>query len=316
MIRSSRLAKTLAVSIATALHSVAIWGLSAERGIEIEGSAGAVEANIGSSFAEMTAGAISAAKTQEIIEEVQPEVIDGATPAEVVQPVPAEFVTEAQPPVDTQAASLPERIQPSTTPLMAAEEPPLALAQEAQLPTEQRHPTKPQMDHVIEPEENPVLSVSRSLRPRTRSAELEKSVAPPMKVARTRPEKTQSPPRGNSAQNAAAGTVTGKSRKKAVVAGAGTLQKKATGNAAASNYPGKVMKKISGVPKPRVGSKGTSVVAFTISPGGGLSTISLARSSGSSRLDRAALQVVQRAAPFPPPPAGARRSYSINIKGG
>ncbi|WP_156883657.1 energy transducer TonB family protein, partial [Salipiger mucosus] len=48
---------------------------------------------------------------------------------------------------------------------------------------------------------------------------------------------------------------------------------------------------------------------------GGLAGVSIARSSGSRRLDRDAMRVIQRAAPFPPPPSGARRSYSIQIVG-
>ena len=61
-------------------------------------------------------------------------------------------------------------------------------------------------------------------------------------------------------------------------------------------------------------ARGAAVVAFSIAGSGGLSGVSLARSSGSAALDRAAIQVVQRAAPFPAPPAGAQRSYSIQIK--
>ena len=45
-----------------------------------------------------------------------------------------------------------------------------------------------------------------------------------------------------------------------------------------------------------------------------LAGLSVARSSGSAALDRAALRVVQRAAPFPAPPAGAQRSFSIKIE--
>ncbi|WP_289086128.1 hypothetical protein [uncultured Sulfitobacter sp.] len=35
----------------------------------------------------------------------------------------------------------------------------------------------------------------------------------------------------------------------------------------------------------------------------------------SAALDRAAVSVIRKAAPFPRPPAGARRQYSIKIKG-
>jgi protein TonB len=46
------------------------------------------------------------------------------------------------------------------------------------------------------------------------------------------------------------------------------------------------------------------MVSFGVSRSGGLSYVRLARSSGVSALDQAALAAVRRSAPFPPPPAG------------
>ena len=95
----------------------------------------------------------------------------------------------------------------------------------------------------------------------------------------------------------------------------GTAKTKAAGNAAAQNYAGKVMRKISRVPKPRVASQGSATVRFTISAGGGLASVVIIKSSGSAALDRAALKVISRAAPFPKPPAGAERSFTLKIRG-
>ena len=75
------------------------------------------------------------------------------------------------------------------------------------------------------------------------------------------------------------------------------------------------MSRIARVGKPRVRARGTALVAFTIAGNGGLAQLSLARSSGSDALDRAALQLVRRAGPFPPPPQGAQRAFSIGITG-
>jgi protein TonB len=75
------------------------------------------------------------------------------------------------------------------------------------------------------------------------------------------------------------------------------------------------MRKLSRAGKPRVSARGAAVVAFSIAPHGGLSSVSLARSSGSAALDQAALRLVRGAGPFPKPPTGARRSFSIQIKG-
>ena len=87
------------------------------------------------------------------------------------------------------------------------------------------------------------------------------------------------------------------------------------GNAAASNYPGQVMRAISRLRRPSVNSRGTATVSFRIASTGALAGLNLVRSSGSPALDAAALDLVRRAAPFPRPPAGARVSFSIGIEG-
>jgi len=69
------------------------------------------------------------------------------------------------------------------------------------------------------------------------------------------------------------------------------------------------------VPRPRVGVRGQSVVAFRIAAGGGLASVSIAIRSGSAKLDAAAMRAIQRAAPFPVPPEGARRDFTIRIVG-
>ncbi|KAA0916380.1 energy transducer TonB, partial [Aquicoccus porphyridii] len=89
----------------------------------------------------------------------------------------------------------------------------------------------------------------------------------------------------------------------------------AAGSAAASNYPGLVMRRLSRAGRPRVNARGEAVVGFTIADNGGLAALGIARSSGSAALDRAALGIVRGAAPFPKPPRGAERRFSIRIRG-
>ncbi|WP_299848317.1 TonB family protein [uncultured Roseovarius sp.] len=313
MTHSSRLAKTLAVSVAIALHSVAIWGMAKDTNVAIEGSAGSIDASIGSSFADMSAGMFIATQTNEVLEEISPEKIEAVLPSETFQPAPPDSMAKIKELVTTQTASIPEPTRTTEPPLPTQH----LLPEQAQAVAEPIPDlAASEITEMIEPEVDETPSVTRSLRPKTRSTELEKRVEPPKKVAKTKRQKAKSQPRGNAKQNATIGAETGRTETKAKVASTGKSKRQATGNVAVSNYPGKVMKKISRVPKPRVGSKGTSVVAFTISSSGGIGAISLSRSSGSSKLDQAALRVVRRAAPFPPPPTGARRSFSIKIKGG
>lgn len=87
------------------------------------------------------------------------------------------------------------------------------------------------------------------------------------------------------------------------------------GNSDTSNYSGLVMRHLSRVRRPRASSPGSAFVSFTISDNGELEDLQISKSSGSSRFDRDALKVVRSAAPFPPPPAGINRSFSVEIEG-
>jgi protein TonB len=65
--------------------------------------------------------------------------------------------------------------------------------------------------------------------------------------------------------------------------------------------------------RPRVGGGGSATVAFSIGPGGGLQAVQIVRSSGKPAADQAAIATVRAAAPFPPPPPGAKSTFSIQI---
>jgi protein TonB len=99
-------------------------------------------------------------------------------------------------------------------------------------------------------------------------------------------------------------------RKAAASRGAATS---AEGNAAVSNYPGKIVRKLRRALRypAAAGSRrlrGVAEVRFVVSAGGDVGGVRLVASSGSPLLDKAALEAVRRAAPFPPIPAGAGRS--------
>ncbi|MAW88805.1 MAG: hypothetical protein CMJ42_19980 [Phyllobacteriaceae bacterium] len=112
---------------------------------------------------------------------------------------------------------------------------------------------------------------------------------------------------GGSGGAAAADTQRATSRSKASQAA------RAAGNAAVSNYPGKVASKLRRALRyPREARsrriRGEVVLSFVVSGNGSVSGVRIARSSGSPILDRAASEAVRRAAPFPPIPAGAGRA--------
>ena len=119
--------------------------------------------------------------------------------------------------------------------------------------------------------------------------------------------------RGNAKQNTKTGKSTGKKTGKSANNSSAKNKSKKIGNASASNYPGKIARKIKRTRHRRAKEKGKVVVSFTISSTGGLARISISRSSGSKAVDQAALDHIRRSAPFPAPPQGAKRKYAIPI---
>lgn len=367
MIARSRSAKFLAVLLAGSAHGALALALMAQDpAVEIEGSGPAGEAALGSSFADMAAGSLSAVPPEDLteVEPLEAPVQPPETPTETTEPLQAEPVeplqaarTEPAPVAPAEAPSTPvapappltaaespdvvaalappepnqpeppELIEPEPEPEAAEpvvpDEPVQAEPSEAEVPevetveAEAPEPTEP--EEATEEEEVPETALASSLRPVERPDSLRKpEPAPqPQRRAEPEPERRQAQPRptqqGNAERNARAGQEQGNEAATASRSGAGG-RADSSGNAAASNYPGQVMRKLSRVSRPRMNARGAAVVAFSIAGSGGLSGVSLARSSGSAALDRAALQVVQRAAPFPAPPPGARRNYSIEIK--
>ena len=55
-------------------------------------------------------------------------------------------------------------------------------------------------------------------------------------------------------------------------------------------------------------AKGIAIIAFALDESGGVASDSLLRSSGEADLELESVALVRRAAPFPPPPPGVKRS--------
>lgn len=265
------------------------------------------------------------------------ETAEPAQRSETLETAQREPSTQSQPQrvTETMAALRPETTDPLPTPQAAAPvtsdgilSPSLAepLRPEPVEQSETVQPSEPVAQHsettpeVLEASEPQSAAVARSARPKPRSAEFVETHKP-APAAKPAPQRTAQQPKrpapqaqGNSNRNARAGEATGNRQATARQSGSGG-QQQAAGNAAVSNYPGLVMRKLSRAGKPRVNARGTAVIAFTIAASGGVASVSLARSSGSSALDQAAVRLVRGAGPFPKPPQGARRSFSVQIKG-
>jgi protein TonB len=266
----------MAFVLSAAALAVAGAGFDSKPKVQTKGGGDTAPPAIGASFADLSAGTLRP---------VQPQPAPAPAPQSKTKtaertptPAPSTQLSKAQPPRPNQI--------PTAAPTAAAAPPPLKalrLAQPAQ------------------PTQRPVAPDPAPQKP---TAKTETKPAPP-------PQKA-----GNATQNARKGTAAGTVKAKAAPANTSKRVAKTQGNAAASNYPGKVMQHLSKARKPRARAKGAAVIAFELTANGQIASIKIAQSSGSSALDNAARRMIENAAPFPAPPKGAQRRFSIKIKGG
>jgi protein TonB len=62
------------------------------------------------------------------------------------------------------------------------------------------------------------------------------------------------------------------------------------------------------------GSQGVASVSFSIDAGGRVTSVRLARGSGIASIDREVQAMVRRASPFPAPPDGRGRSFTVPVR--
>jgi protein TonB len=210
---------------------------------------------------------------------VQPEILTSQAPAEtaVVQPM---------------ASEMPAEISPQKTPPLAATPPtettPVQPAETAEI--------APEPDKTLKPDPKPVAE-----KPVQKPRPAEKK-QPPKKLkvaAGSQGDNDQDSKRG-SADGSEAAASDRNSRSAGNSGGAGS--------AAVANYPGKVQSRIRRSVKvpteyKRMSASMSVRIRLSIGSTGGISGLSVARSSGIPELDQAVVEGVRRAAPFPPLPA-------------
>jgi protein TonB len=360
------------MALSAGLHLAALAVLTGEPPVRQEGGAPAEIAALGSSFADLAAGAIPAAAPSETAPSprAKPAVRPGPAPSDPVrasrvtprpeapEPPASEAAvaraTTADPPPSSAARSAapPDTRSFEVAPAPASSHPRAASAPVASRVAAVSPVAPPSMSEPARPA-GPRAAADRrrsttvtqpadaaEARPATPSRPVE--AASPEMAARvpvdrrllaaseTAPEASLRPPRrpiphaaapagapaGNADRSARAGEDAGRREAEAARAASRPTDSAATlGNAAASDYPGLVMRHVSRVRRPDVAARGAARVTFSISGSGALAGARLSRSSGSAPLDRAALTVIRRAAPFPQPPAGAPRTFTVEIRG-
>ncbi len=254
-----------------------------------------------------------------------------APTAETVEPVtdappertPTETAQPEQPPTETPAPEiLTARADPADTGDAVVQPSPRAEPVE---PVEETQQAQPQPAETVEPDAvatpqvvavlpEPRPSLQKSPEKKAEPARQPKDTAKP-------PEKNQEKPRKKKANAGAGGANQADSKrgvangsaegKAAIASSGGSLP--GVGNAAVSNYPGKVAAKLRRVSRTisraaQASARSNAQVSFVVGAGGDVRSVRLVKSSGSPGLDDEALSIIRRAAPFPPIPAGAGRS--------
>jgi len=244
----------------------------------------------------------------ESTEALQPTATEPLTPAaaqplqpaavEPVRPVPA----EAAPPVLSVAVLDPAA--PDTVALQAeaqsVEQPMPQPAISAEQPAEALAPTS-----VTEQRTAPIpatLTIARTDRPIA-------TAPPPERPRQQQPQQ----PQANPPSQAGNGGTSNADSVASASGGQPQLAQGAGGEAEMARYQSQVLSALRRALRTVQGARGEVLVRFTLSAGGGVTALSIQRSSGNPTIDAAGTATVQRAA-FPPIPAAANRnSWTFDV---
>jgi len=309
----------VAALLASSLLHVGAMAISPkfEADVQIEGSDSDQVAALGSNFADLV-------KAGDRLDPVETEDSAVATqPTETLPTQPVEAPSDAAKPVThvTSSTVSPPRFKISPAPSES-------LVPSA--PVETTDPVKPELAAAQPPARQP-----ERVEPETADAQIkpvkaaetvtpvEKPKPTPKPIAKPKNKKPEQPRKSSAGSSKSkskvsnkSGSQNGKIEARAASSGKSKSNPKSTasGNAAASNYPGKVYAKIARTRQRNAGGRGVAHVKFNVTSSGQAVSISVARSSGNARIDRAAVAHVKRAAPFPKPPAGAQTRFVIPIE--
>jgi protein TonB len=212
-------------------------------------------------------------------------------PAQALEPVSAHPVPETKSIEEAKVETLPDE--------QASEENPDAAEVAASSPSD------------AEPEA--IEAAATEPETKVAAVEVKQAKPEPQRALKAREEKaTPKSPPVEKPRQAAAVEAPGKLFGKPMALGFGRKPAPAASKVNSGRYAASVRAAI-GRHRPRVGGGGSATVAFSIGPAGGVQAVQIVRSSGRPAADQAAIATVRAAAPFAPPPAGARNSFSIQI---
>lgn len=288
--------------------------------VKIKGGSQVEIARLGNSFADMSSGVSKPTQTTEILDPVEDISEDQTSPetTEVLTSKAAAVSAEMLTKPDVKSTPI-HTVENTVNPVVASTRPQImqpVLNPVTVTPT-------PKTITAIEPVlvQNPTQSTRRPVARKPRRKVVATIPRKPVraKPAKTKPRKpvTQTvapkPARPVGANAAVRGQASGTKTGQATQSSQRGKRQSSAGNAAVANYGGKVMRKIQRTRKERAGAKGRALVGFKVSSSGAATSVRILRSSGSAKIDSIAIRHIKRAAPFPRPPKGARRSFSITF---
>ncbi|MEM9330751.1 MAG: TonB family protein [Pseudomonadota bacterium] len=243
-------------------------------------------------------------KTSEPSELVSNETADEIRPLEEVKQTPEATIK----PIETQA---PEQVEVAALVPETQENAETSTVLAPTVPKIETVPV-PQRRQVIKPKQEPKPKKQTKPKPKKETAKKPEPKKPAKKKAEPTKKKVAGGDRGKQKATRKSGTNTGRKDAKAKREGKKKSASRA-GNAAVSNYPGKIVRKLRrSLRYPKAAKKkkirGQVLVSFVVSRSGQVSGVRVVRGSGSSILDDAAVKAVLRAAPFPKIPENAGRS--------
>lgn len=247
--------------------------------------------------------------------------VETAKPVEAAGPIESITPLESTPPVaaDPVVAEMLE-VLPSKAPEILAVTPLQPMRDETVVQQLSKEVIQPVEDEpAVKPGEKPLLQKSAIEKPVAEKRVVEKSQeaakrAAPAAKATKGPAKTASGRDGSNERTARSGIADGKNDGQKNADGNSKGKSSAQGNAAVSNYPGTVTSKLRRALRRQGRLRGEVQVKFVVDSNGSVTGVGVGRSSGNAAVDKAGMDTVRRAAPFPPIPADARRStWAFNV---
>jgi len=307
MIRRGPAVAGLALAVSVALHAGGLVVLAPDPPAALAGGPPQL-AMIGNSFEDAAAGRLAPSEVRaEVAPVAVPEVTPVPTPEATATPARSPM-TETVRPQDAPRATPapPSRIEASPVTAPIPPGPSILVPTTPAAPAPQAATAPPERIAARDRPE-PQTPDADTPRPQPRGAR-------PVQTAEV-PRPPPPAPSGSAAQDSRAGQTGGAQQGNAVQAAQGGAAQSASDGRAVAAYPQLVNRHLGRLSRPNARFNGATVIAFSIAPGGGLAAVQVAQSSGNAEFDRIALAHVQRAAPFPPPPPGAQRSFNVTVRG-